>query len=253
MFQSPNGNLRPLKLLPVIDVRGGMVVRAVAGRRSDYRPLVSQLTSSVEPVTVARAIHERFGWREFYVADLNAISSGEPSLGLYETLRADGFRLWLDAGVRDVDDSQRLADIGIEQVVVGLETVQGPDAWHSMVQRIGAGRLVFSLDLIHGKPIADSEVWEVGDVKRIVDRVVRDGGQQLIILDLGRVGMRCGTGTDVLCADIVRCHPELAVYAGGGVRDQTDIDQLAQAGAAGVLLSSAIHDGSLPTAMVRMR
>src|SRR3954451_10657844 len=55
-------NFLAMFFLPVIDVRGGIVVRALAGRRSEYRPLVSTLTESADPVTVATAIRDRYGW-----------------------------------------------------------------------------------------------------------------------------------------------------------------------------------------------
>jgi uncharacterized protein related to proFAR isomerase len=34
------------------------------------------------------------------------------------------------------------------------------------------------------------------------------------------------------------------VYAGGGVRNKTDVERLTHAGVAGVLVSTAIHDGT---------
>ena len=67
-----------MRFLPVLDIRGGIVVRALAGRRSEYRPLVSQLTDSTDPVVVAEAIRADFGWTEFYVADLDAINRFRP-------------------------------------------------------------------------------------------------------------------------------------------------------------------------------
>src|SRR5947209_5499838 len=124
-----------MKILPVIDLAGGTVVRAVAGRRSEYRPLVSRLTTSVDPLDVAAALRDHFGWAEFYLADLDAIQGGEPSVRVSEQLHAAGFRLWLDAGVRDVGDAERWAVAGVEQIVVGLETVRGPAAWREIVQR----------------------------------------------------------------------------------------------------------------------
>ena|SRR5436190_1669904 len=114
-----------------------------------------------------------------------------------------------------------------------------------MLQRIAADRLVFSLDLRNGEPVTAGEVWGAVGVQGIVERVVQDGARQMIVLDLGRVGTRRGTGTVALCANLVRRHPGLSVYAGGGIRDQTDIEHLANAGVAGVLVSSAIHDGTL--------
>src|SRR3954451_24567824 len=56
------GNRRKLsamQIIPVLDIQGGIVVRAIGGRRSEYRPLVSRLTDSTEPLAVAHAMRAR--------------------------------------------------------------------------------------------------------------------------------------------------------------------------------------------------
>ena len=65
-----------MPILPVIDLMGGQVVRGVAGRREAYRPMVSTLTDSSDPLAVACAFRKRFGFEELYLADL--VASGEP-------------------------------------------------------------------------------------------------------------------------------------------------------------------------------
>jgi HisA/HisF family protein len=228
--------------LPVLDIQNGIVVRAVAGRRSEYRPLVSRLTNSTDPLTVAEAIRSSFGWWEVYVADLDSIAAFglATNLAHYGQLHAAGFRLWLDAGVRTANDADRLADAGVEQIIVGLETVRGPTEWRTIVQRLGPERAVFSLDLRAGVPMG---TWDA-DTLTIADRVIADGGRQLIVLDLARVGKGEGPGTGALCAELIRRHPQVEVYAGGGVRDWDDVRRLEAAGVAGVLLASALHDGT---------
>src|SRR5262245_16004295 len=96
-----------LRIVPVLDVMNGVVVRGVAGRRSDYRPLVSRLTDSCRPAEVAAALHARFGFTEFYVADLDAIAGRDFTLPFLPALHDRGFRVWLDAGV--VDDLAAIA------------------------------------------------------------------------------------------------------------------------------------------------
>ena len=88
-----------MRILPVLDLKGGQVVRGVAGRRKEYRPIVSRIVSSAEPLAVARAFREQFGLRELYVADLDAIAGGPPDQATLVDLLDDGFQLWVDAGV----------------------------------------------------------------------------------------------------------------------------------------------------------
>ena len=72
-----------MQLIPVLDLLNGVVVRGVAGRRDEYRPIQSGLTDSVEAREMARAIRGAYGFNAFYVADLDAILRGQPNLGVY--------------------------------------------------------------------------------------------------------------------------------------------------------------------------
>ena len=71
------------------------------------------------------------------------------------------------------------------------------------------------------------------------------GVRALIVLDLARVGTGTGTGTEPLLRAIRDEFPGVDLIAGGGVRTWADVDRLSEAGASGVLVASAIHDGTL--------
>src|SRR4051812_22829317 len=107
-------------LLPVLDLLGGVVVRGVGGRRSEYRPVVSRLTQSVHPFDVATAFRDQFGLSTLYVADLDAIAGHEPAFATFEGLRERGFPCWVDAGVHDEPDARSLRMAGVATVVTGI-------------------------------------------------------------------------------------------------------------------------------------
>ena len=242
-----------MHIIPVLDVMHGEVVRGVGGRREEYRPIVSQLTSSHRPLEVANALASHFGCRELYLADLDAIRGGEPAWPLYSTLREQGFRLWVDAGLRRLTHACQLADAGIDSIVAGLETLAGPVELAKMAPAVGE-RLVFSLDLHQGEPLGDLGPWRAGCVNAPVNaegiaaEAVRLGVRRLLVLDLARVGLDGGTGTRALCARLCSQHPQLSVSAGGGVRHRSDLDELRNCGVQSVLVASALHDGRLTRA-----
>src|SRR4051794_10759704 len=62
-----------MRVIGVIDVMGGVVVRGVGGRRSEYRPVASSLCASAAPLDVAEAFRRECGIGELYLADLEAI------------------------------------------------------------------------------------------------------------------------------------------------------------------------------------
>lgn len=232
---------RTIRIIPVLDVMGGVVVRGVGGQRANYRPLVSQLCESAEPIAVAEAMRDRFGFQTAYLADLDAILGGRPAWDLYGQLQSRGFRLWVDAGVRTVDDAAKLAQSGVESVILGLETVAGPDELQRIVQRIGLDRSAFSLDLNAGRPLA---AWGRSPFE-IASAAVALGIQRLIVLDLARVGTGQGVGTERLIEELAQASPWVEIIAGGGVRGSDDLVRLQQCRSAGALVATALHNGSI--------
>jgi phosphoribosylformimino-5-aminoimidazole carboxamide ribotide isomerase len=206
-----------MRILPVLDIRGGMVVRAVAGRRSEYRPLVSRLTDSTDPLAVAEAIRRKFGWSDFYVADLDSIAACGLAIdpGLYYRFRVAGFDIWLDAGVRDADDAERLAT-KVDRIIVGLETVRDLSAWPEIMMRLGPERAVFSLDLRDGRPLLLGP-----GALAIAESVVTSGCRHMIVLarDPGRrPSARSWRGDIRACRSTLAAAYETATIFGGWKR-----------------------------------
>jgi phosphoribosylformimino-5-aminoimidazole carboxamide ribotide isomerase len=229
-----------MKVLPVLDLQGGWVVRGIGGVRREYRPL----TPECHPIRVALAFRERFGLNELYIADLDAIAGKPPSLSLFTELQHLGFRLWVDAGVSDAASAQSLITAGIDTVVVGLETVAGPQVLAALCND-HAGRIVFSLDLRQGVPLGDITAWKSTNARAIADQAVQLGVRRILLLDLARVGMSTGTGTDLLAQELIAAYPDLEIAVGGGVRDAADLRRLKAMGVQAVLVASALHDGRI--------
>lgn len=240
--------LRPfnnrMRIIPVLDLKGGQVVHAVAGRRHEYRPIVSQLVASSQPGEVARAFREQLGLTECYLADLDAIAGSAANLPAYAAVRRQGLQLWVDAGIQQPDQAARLADGGVEGIVVGLETVAGPQALAEICRELGRDRYLFSLDLKEGRPLGAAAAWGE-DAWSIASQAVAIGVRRLIVLDLARVGGGGGTGTEALCRRLVTTYPELEICAGGGVGGRRDLLRLQDAGVQAALVASALHDGRL--------
>jgi phosphoribosylformimino-5-aminoimidazole carboxamide ribotide isomerase len=233
-----------MRIIPVLDLQGGVIVRGVAGRRQEYRAVVSQLTASCQPVDVATAFRDHFGLTELYLADLGAIAGAAPALAVYSSLRELDCRLWVDAGVRDAPMVEPLAGAGIEVVVVGLETVSGPAALAEICSQLGT-RMAFSLDLKGGAPLGDVSAWKAPDALSIAAQAVATGVERVIVLDLARVGVGAGLGTEALCARLAATYPDVEIVAGGGVRGSEDLRRLRDCGVSAVLVASALHDGRL--------
>jgi phosphoribosylformimino-5-aminoimidazole carboxamide ribotide isomerase len=226
------------------------VVRGIGGRRHEYRPVVSRWTQSTQPLALAEAMQQAYGFRRFYVADLDAIGGTRPDWEIYTSLLERGFELAVDAGVREVDDGRRLLEGGVN-CVVGLESVSGPQTLRALLAGSNLGQVIFSLDLKHGEPLGNLSNWRTPDVWSIAQQAIEMGLGRLIVLDLARVGEGAGVGTEDLCRRLRRDYPQLELIAGGGVRDLEDLRTLEACGVDWALVASALHDGRLEPGSVK--
>jgi phosphoribosylformimino-5-aminoimidazole carboxamide ribotide isomerase len=232
-----------VRVVAVMDLKGGVVVRGVGGRRAEYRPIESSLTSSCDPLDVAEAFRSRLGLNEIYLADLDAIGGAAPSLDLFKRLQEASFSLWVDAGLRTWTDAAPLVQSRVSRVVAGLENLAGLEELARLCEAYGE-QVVFSLDLKGGSPLGGSAGWP-DEPSAIAEAAIDRGVRQLLVLDLARVGEGGGTGTEELCGRVARTFPDVEVCAGGGVRGLDDLKRLCRCGVRAALVAASLHDGRL--------
>ena len=237
-----------MRVIPVLDLLGGVVVRGVAGRRSEYRPVVSCLAPDADPINIARGFREELGLTTLYVADLDAILHGTRSEAIYRRLADDGFQLWIDAGLRRPADAGRAQAAGASAVIAGFETWPGPEQLATLCDRMDPERVIFSLDMHAGRLLGNTSAWQTSIPCEVARRSIAAGVRRMIVLDLAQVGVGQGVGTIELCRHLRTCFPGLEVITGGGVRDKRDFEVLRGIGVDGVLVASALHDGRIKRA-----
>ena len=237
-----------MRVIPVIDLKGGVAVHAVRGERERYRPLRSRIAEGSDPVQLTRAVRERLGLDELYVADLDAIAGGRGSPDVVAALAREG-RVMVDAGTAAATAVARLLELGVARVVIGTESLPGADAFRRLQAELPDAPLVLSLDLRDGRVVSpDPELS--GAVA--VDAFARLAGaaREAIVLDLARVGS--GAGPDVtLLGELHARFPDVELLAGGGVRDADDLRALAAAGTSGALVATALHGGAIDAGELR--
>jgi phosphoribosylformimino-5-aminoimidazole carboxamide ribotide isomerase len=236
------------QIIPVLDLKGGRAVHAVAGRRAYYQPVQSILHATSDPLELAQALRAILGLRSLYLADLDAIAGDAPDVALYQKLISSGFYLIVDAGLRDLQSAERLLllDRSSSTVVAGLETLESPGALNDIVHELGATRTIFSLDLDEGHPRKPAHSdWKSDGPFGLASEAIECGARHVLLLDLARVGTGRGSGTKGLIAQIRASHPEVRVSAGGGISGMAEVLDLKNAGASAVLVASALHDGRI--------
>lgn len=236
-------------MIPVIDVKDGQAVHARGGRREQYKPLQLTWANANTPLALARAYRERFGFHHLYLADLDAIAGAAPNLRLVDSLLADGFSLWVDPGLRDQAQLALLLKAGVDQAVVALETLSDPRLMSEYAATAGPDRLVFSIDMNAGRLRTAASAWETHPrFTELVTLIGQAGIESILLLDLAQVGSRAGICSWVfpLLAKGRECAPAARWFAGGGLAHPSELTMLRQAGLAGVLVGSALHDGKFP-------
>ena len=232
-----------MRVIPVLDLRAGRAVLARGGVRDAYQPVESVLVAAVgDAVALARAFRERLGCDECYVADLDAITGGEPQRALLRAIARVGGRPLVDSGVAGPASATALVAVGAARVVVGLETLPSFDALAAIAGAIGSERVVFSLDLREGHPVLAPRAPHHGSPLELARAAVTAGAAALLVLDLARVGDRRGPDMGLVGA-VHGALPEVELLAGGGVRGREDLERLAAAGCDAALLATALHDG----------
>ena len=220
-----------MDVIPVLDLKGGTVVRARMGRRDQYRPIETPLAPTSDPVDVARGLLSIHPFSIVYVADLDAIERRGDNRAALARLNAafPDTTLWVDNGVADLPAAEDWLAGGLGHLVLGSEAQTN----EKLVRHLAVDdRVVLSLDfrdrMFEGPPalMEAADAWP----------------GRVIVMTLTRVGSGAGPDLERL-RTIQDAVPNSRVYAAGGVRDVADLRALKASGIAGALVASCLHDG----------
>lgn len=240
-----------MQILPVLDLLDGQVVRGVAGHRENYRPVQSRLADSASPLNVAMAFRQQLQLNQLYVADLDAIEGRRSQIAIWCDLVENGFDVEIDMGVRSTGELQAAFDSGVHSAIIASESLPSLELLTKFQEVAKPERLVFSLDLLSGKPRVQIDEWASLSALEIVKQVAMLGIHRFIVLDVRSVGMENGTGTEELCHEIRNLFPHIELTTGGGIRSVADIHRQKEFGSNRVLVASALHSGTLTERDIR--
>ena len=198
---------RAMQVIPVLDLRAGIVVHARRGQHSEYAPLRSSLVQGCEPVAVARALCAICRTRTVYVADLDAVRGNPVNEAALAGL-ASVAATWVDAGATTPQRAAALARVGVARNVVGTQWI-GPGALPGRLFAMSAPPLVLSVDLRNGRLIspdlAESRPAAAAPLARVLE--VRE----LLVIDLARAGT--GSGRPLAAVAELAAALPVAFYA----------------------------------------
>lgn len=237
-----SGMIEQAKIIPVLDIKEGIVVHGVAGEREKYRP-ISGLAASSNPVEIASTFQKLFSVDEIYIADLDAITMKGSNLEIITEIKENtSLKILLDYGIRSVNEIEPLLKIGIDSIIIATETMKDLDMMAEAI-RMFNNRIVGSLDLKLGMPISSNPDISKADPLEITKQFEKMGLSRLIILELSLVGTSKGPIHDVLVE--ISKETSMSVISGGGVRYRQDLVDLHKIGVQEALVATALHKGNI--------
>ncbi len=217
-----------MKIIPVIDLKNGVVVHAHHGMREQYLPISTHLCQSSDIYKVIEAFLGVYDFDTIYIADLNAIThQGDHDRLITDVLTFfPDILFWIDRGYQRFKKypGNYLPVLGSEcysdETVLELKTFNNGfilSLDYSISEALGA-KCLFS----------DPNLWP----------------ETIIIMTLSRVGSDQGPDLDKLNW-FCRQYPHKHFIAAGGIRNAADLQALKQVGIQQALIASALHSGAI--------
>lgn len=229
-------------MLGVIDLRAGRAVRAIGGRRRFYRPVVMPDAQVGDPRALAN-LYLRHGATGLYVADLDGILLRRPTWKVLEELMALPCPIWLDLGLRGIEDWRagfvRLPRNGLVWIAA-TETVGSAVDWEQWTRYAPTDQLAVGVD-IRARHLTGTRI----DPRSVVKRATQAGIRRFVVLDLAAVGGRRGPVAAPWCRALQQLAPTATFASGGGVRNRSDLHLLSRSGCQYVLAATALLEGQL--------
>ncbi len=221
-----------MKIIPVIDLKDGIVVSAQQGKRNTYQAIKSKLCATSSISDVINGFLSVYPFKIFYIADLNGITNtGNNKLIINKVISENlNIEFWIDNGkkVQNI-----LADSYINhRLVIGSEN-QNISNFNGFKQNLKNN--ILSLDFFPDQGytgpnelIENSDLWP----------------QEIIIMTLDRVGNNAGPDFEKL-KGFCKNNPGKNFIAAGGIRDETDLLNLKEINVNSALVASALHSGKI--------
>ncbi|RQG97464.1 1-(5-phosphoribosyl)-5-[(5-phosphoribosylamino)methylideneamino]imidazole-4-carboxamide isomerase [Natrarchaeobius oligotrophus] len=234
-MNASDGADETFEVIPAVDVQDGEVVQLVQGERGTE-------TTYGDPVEAARRWIDA-GAETLHLIDLDGAFEGrrENAAAIDAVAEAVDARTQLGGGIRTVADAVDLLERGIDRVILGTAAVENPE----IVAEISDDHpesVVVSLDAKDGEVVVEG--WTEGAGVSPVDAAERYeelGAAAILFTNVDVEGRLEGVATDPV-RELVEAT-EIPVIASGGVATLDDVRALEEAGAAAVVVGSALYEG----------
>ncbi len=233
-----------MQLIPAIDLHQGQCVRLKKG------VLDTAIVYGDDPAKVAQHWIE-CGARRLHVVDLDGATTGRTfNVDAVQAILAvtGDIPVQLGGGIRTEEDVRLWLDRGVAQVVVGTFALERRIRFRNLADEYPS-KLALALDIRNESVLTHG--WN-----RVADATLEETFEEflaaplfaIVCTDVQRDGMRNGVNLETTLR--VLASSDVSVIASGGVRDERDIEALAQIAEKqphliGVICGTALYEGNI--------
>jgi phosphoribosylformimino-5-aminoimidazole carboxamide ribotide isomerase len=232
-------------LLHVVDLDG-----AAAGNPANLAVIEAIVSDLSIPVQVGGGIRSRSTADALLAAGVNRVVIGTAAIENPEMVAGlcqeyGGGRV--GGGIRSRSTADALLAAGVNRVVIGTAAIENPEMVAGLCQEYGGGRVVVAVDARDGL-VAIKGWTEASRVTalELARQMARLGVPRLLYTDISRDGTMTEPNFSANAELVAKSG--LKVQASGGVSSLDHIRQLAQTGAEGVIIGTALYQGTISLA-----
>ncbi|MDW5564344.1 MAG: HisA/HisF-related TIM barrel protein [Methanomassiliicoccus sp.] len=160
------------------------------------------------------AVHSpRYSAKEISLLDLSGIKDGRPNFDVLKTLIKSKYRVWLDLGVRDIEDVFDAFAMDVSRTIIGTMTAPSVELFAEAFDL--SDRVVPCL-YYDGKVLWPSRSSGPSDLLQAIATLKDIGFEEIGVLDLRRIGR--GKGIDQSLLGVLS-EQEVGIIMGGGVTE----------------------------------
>lgn len=225
------------EVIPAVDMQDGEVVQLVQGERGTERRYG-------DPAEAARRWIDE-GARTLHLVDLDGAFEGErrnaPAIEAILGTVGEEVEIQLGGGIRSAGEAIDLLERGVDRVILGTAAVEDPEIVGEISDEYEGGVTV-SLDAKGGEVVVSG--WTEGtglDPADAAERYEGLGAGTILFTNVDVEGRLEGVRTEPVrrIAEAV----SIPVIASGGVASVEDVRALKEAGAAAVVVGTALYEG----------
>lgn len=227
-------------LVPSISIHKGKITRLAQG---DY---ALGTTYEQDPIELARQF-ESAGATMLHLVDLDGAKKGSPVNDfLLETIASrTKMKINFAGGVHTDGDISKVFECGASSVTCATMSVYEPDLFTSWIMSYGREKLVLGADALDGQIRVGG--WQNKTEIDILDHIGyfhHRGLKYVKTSDIAKHGSMEGPSFD-LYEKILAKYPDISLFAGGGIRNLSDIRKFKEIGVSGVIFGKAFYEGRL--------